>query len=183
MCYRPLAGFAARLSLARAAGPQEAPCSLLTCIAARASLLTPSLPRVAEIGTRQHGRATNKMSWPYAAGAYAAYYGAPAAPPPPPPPTQRTWKEYKTPEGKPYWSDGATSVWEEPAAYKEAREKAAALIEANKRAKEEPPVVAKEPEPEPNIKPLEPVLDPKQKVEAFKQLLSDSDIKSTATFS
>ena len=122
------------------------------------------------------------MSWPYAAGAYAAYYGAPAAPPPPPPPTQRTWKEYKTPEGKPYWSDGATSVWEEPAAYKEAREKAAALIEANKRAKEEPPVVAKEPEPEPNIKPLEPVLDPKQKVEAFKQLLSDSDIKSTATF-
>ena len=65
------------------------------------------------------------MSWPYAAGAYAAYYGAPAAPPPPPPPTQRTWKEYKTPEGKPYWSDGATSVWEEPAAYKEAREKAA----------------------------------------------------------
>ena len=36
-------------------------------------------------------------------------------------------------------------------------------------------------EPEPNIKPL-PVLDPKQKVEAFKQLLSDSDIKSTATF-
>ena len=121
------------------------------------------------------------MSWPYAAGAYAAYYGAPAAPPPPPPPTQRTWKEYKTPEGKPYWSDGATSVWEEPAAYKEAREKAAALIEANKRAKEAPPVVAKDPEPEPNIKPL-PVLDPKQKVEAFKQLLSDSDIKSTATF-
>ena len=95
------------------------------------------------------------MSWPYAAGAYAAYYGAPAAPPPPPPPTQRTWKEYKTPEGKPYWSDGATSVWEEPAAYKEAREKAAALIEANKKAKEAPPVVPKEPEPEPNIKPLE----------------------------
>ena len=120
-----------------------------------------------------------KMSWPYAAGAYAAYYGAPAAPPPPPAP--KTWKEYKTPEGKPYWSDGATSVWEEPAAYKEAREKAAALIEANKRAKEAPPVVAKDPEPEPNIKPL-PVLDPKQKVEAFKQLLSDSDIKSTATF-
>ena len=38
-------------------------------------------------------------------------------PPPPPPPGPggpQVWREYNTPEGKPYWSDGATSVWEEP---------------------------------------------------------------------
>ena len=125
------------------------------------------------------------MSWPYAA-SYAGYYGAPPAQtPPPPPPRPGTWKQYASPEGKPYWSDGATSVWEEPPAYRDAREKAAALIEANRKAKAEPAPAAAPaaPAPEPNIKPLAaPVLDAKQRVAAFKALLGASDVRSTATF-
>ena len=71
--------------------------------------------------------------WPqYPGGAPAAGYGAygfmavpqvPAAPSTQP----GAWREYATPEGKKYWSDGIQSVWEEPPAYKEAREKAMAL--------------------------------------------------------
>jgi hypothetical protein len=44
----------------------------------------------------------------------AAVAPAPVAPQPPTPPEQPKWKEYKTPEGKVYFSDGKTSLWEEP---------------------------------------------------------------------
>ena len=70
------------------------------------------------------------MAWPgYPAYGYAGYM--PAMVPPPPATTPGAWREYKTPEGKPYWSDGIQSVWEEPPAYREAREKATAAIAAN----------------------------------------------------
>lgn len=43
-----------------------------------------------------------------------ACLSAPPKPVAPTPPEAPKWKEYKTPEGKVYYSDGKTSLWDEP---------------------------------------------------------------------
>ena len=48
-----------------------------------------------------------------------------------PPASSGKWRQHKTPEGAPFWSDGATSVWEEPAAYKAVRETATIDFDAD----------------------------------------------------